>query len=109
MPSVERAVQPMLHQLCQRIARDGLSTVNIPGFRKLEQCGELLGLDKVQYQDMGYSLFSGHRLHSAGVVHPFHTQSHFRHNIVDLVRLQLITANVIEAEEQVIHPVVHFL
>jgi len=61
-------------------------------------------IKSVQYQDMGYSLFSGHRLHSAGVVHPFHTQSHFRHNIVDLVRLQLITANVIEAEEQVIHP-----
>ncbi len=60
---------------------------------------ELLGGSFVQSRDMGYSLFSGHRLHSAGVVHPFHTQPYFRHNIVDLVRAQLIAPDVIETEE----------
>ena len=55
---------------------------------------------------MGNPLFSRHRLHSFGQVHLPAAQPHLRHDVADLVRVQLLT---IEAEEHVVHPVIHFL
>jgi hypothetical protein len=63
----------------------------------------------VQYQDMGYILLSGHRLHSAHQVHPLHTQPHLRHNTLDFVRLQILATNLVETEIQIVNPIRHFL
>ena len=38
-PSVERTLQHIPYPLCQRIARDVLCLVNLPGFLKFEVCG----------------------------------------------------------------------
>jgi len=70
---------------------------------------ETLGSVQVQYQDILYSLLSGHRLHSRGVFDLPPAQPHLTHNILDSVHLQLITPDLVETEIQVIHSVIHLL
>ena len=63
---------------------------------------ETLGALMVHSGDMGDTLFQGHRLHSRGVLDLPPAQTHSTHDILDSARLQLIAANLVEAEVQII-------
>ena len=70
---------------------------------------EVLARPEVHSQDIGDTLFSRHRLQSVGQVHLAPTDPYPRDDIVNLVGLQLISPNLVEAEVQVVDPVVHLL
>ena len=60
---------------------------------------ETLARQLVQVQDIGNTLFSGHRLQFTRMICPHPRHRHFRHNIVNLVGPQLVPSDMIKAEE----------
>ena len=58
---------------------------------------------------MGNTLVSRHRLHAARLVHLPAAQPHFRHDIMNLVGLEFVAADLVETEIQILHSIVHLL